>query len=262
MLQKTEFANMEILSNYKISPRDCLASIGSIETKFTEEKMLLWSASVSSKLSYSNLRDCFVFVGRSFAPKNIKCKAILWASSVSSYIKDNPIVFSLPTGNRIGEDGLQTYVNLPYLGAVSLDIFLFTSSAIVSRAYMFWRSQQQAPGIVKDGATTGNATIESVRPELHTVTPSPPVKSTIVKGFKDKSLYKTIKECQDVKKVLRRVEDPDLARKEKKMQLALQNVRCKIKGKNSSDGYLGMSPGTLQDARKFLKRVAPDQRLQ
>jgi len=89
---------------------------------------------------------------------------------------------------------------------------------------------------------------------------SPSVKSTIVKGFKDKSLYKTIGECQEVKKSLRRVADPELARKEKKTQLALQNVRTKIKGSDSSDGYLGMSSYSLQDARRCLKQVTSDQR--
>jgi len=251
---------MEKLCNYNSNIRDCLANIGSIEPKFIEEKILLRSSSVLSKLSYNNLRDTFVFVGSLLEPNNLECKLRLWSSSVSSYIEYNPIIFSLPTEINISGEAVQTYVNVPYLGAVSLDIFLFSSSAIMSRAYMCWRSRRQASHIVRGGTTDGNTTNKSFRPELHRSPPSPPVKSTIVTGYKDKSLYKTIRECQDVKKLLRKVADPDLARKEKKTQLALQHTRSKIKGKDSSDGYLGMNPGSLQNARKFLKKVSPDQR--
>mmetsp|Transcript_26257 Transcript_26257/g.61540 ORF Transcript_26257/g.61540 Transcript_26257/m.61540 type:complete len:138 (-) Transcript_26257:536-949(-) len=87
---------------------------------------------------------------------------------------------------------------------------------------------------------------------------SPPVKATIVHGYKDKSLYKTMQECRDVRKGLRRVEDPDIARREKKKHLALQNLRCKIKGKDTSEGYLGMTPGNLQVIRKSLRQVDRD----
>jgi len=146
-------------------------------------------------------------------------------------------------------------VNLPYLGAVSLDIFLFSSSAILSRAYMFWRNRQ-ASQIAKDDNI--DAYDDGGNPHFRTGPRSPPVKATIVKGYKDKELYKTIKECQDVRKSLRKVADPEVARKEKKKQLALQNVSTKIKGQDSNnDGYLGMCPGSLQDARKFLKQVEP-----
>jgi hypothetical protein len=185
---------------------------------------------------------------------------ISWSSSVSSYIEANPIIFSVQSGNNTGGDAVQTYVNLPYLGAVSLDIFLFSSSAIISWGYMFWRSRRQASHSNGGGNTYGNATNKFFKPEFNRGPPSPPVKSTIVKGYKDKSLYKTIGECQEVKKSLRRVADPELARKEKKTQLALQNIRTKIKGSNSSDGYLGMSPYSLQDARRCLKQVTSDQR--
>jgi len=80
-----------------------------------------------------------------------------------------------------------------------------------------------------------------------------------VKGYTDLSLYKTIQECQDVRKSLRKVADPELAREVKKKQLTLQNVRTKLKGDHLSDGYLGMSPGSLRHARKFLKPAKPDQ---
>ena len=193
-------------------------------------------------------------------PKNLERKILLWSSSALSYIEANPIIFSVQSGNDFGGEAVQTYVNLPCLGAVSLDAVLFSSLAIISRAHMFWRSRRRVSQITRDSTNCGNASNESLRSQLHRGRPTPPVKSTIVKGYKDKGLYKTIRECQNVKNTLRRVADPELARKEKKRQLALQNARTKIKGKNSSDGYLGMSPARLQDARRCLKKVTPDHR--
>ena len=79
-------------------------------------------------------------------------------------------------------------------------------------------------------------------------------------GYKDKSLYETMKECQDVKESLRKTKDPDVVRKEKKPLLTLETLRSNIKGEDSSDGYLGMTPTSLRDARRFLKpspRQAP-----
>ena len=142
LVEEIEFAKMEKLGNYNSNIRDCLANIGSIESKFIEEKILSWSSSVFSKLSYNNLRDTSVFVGSLLEPNNLECKLRLWSTSVSSYIEDNPIIFSLPTEFNISGEAVQTYVNLPYLGAVSLDVFLFSSSTIISRAYMFWRSRR------------------------------------------------------------------------------------------------------------------------
>ena len=104
----------------------------------------------------------------------------------------------------------------------------------------------------------------------HTLVPSSPavVKATVlnVKAFKDESLYKTMQECEDVRKSLRRVKDPEVARKEKKSRLALQNLRYKAKGggrdkegdgaaTDAAGGYLGMTPGGLQDARKSLRKL-------
>eukprot|EP00527_Entomoneis_sp_CCMP2396_P006563 CAMPEP_0198142184 /NCGR_PEP_ID=MMETSP1443-20131203/5058_1 /TAXON_ID=186043 /ORGANISM="Entomoneis sp., Strain CCMP2396" /LENGTH=125 /DNA_ID=CAMNT_0043805145 /DNA_START=438 /DNA_END=811 /DNA_ORIENTATION=- len=102
---------------------------------------------------------------------------------------------------------------------------------------MFWRNRQ-ASQIAKDDNI--DAYDDGGNPHFRTGPRSPPVKATIVKGYKDESLYKTIQECQDVRKSFRRVADPEVARKEKKRQLSLQNVCYKIKGKDSSDGYLGM----------------------
>mmetsp|Transcript_12660 Transcript_12660/g.26694 ORF Transcript_12660/g.26694 Transcript_12660/m.26694 type:complete len:131 (-) Transcript_12660:362-754(-) len=110
-------------------------------------------------------------------------------------------------------------------------------------------------------ATTG----ESEHYYVDTGLPSSPlvVKATVlnVKAYKDESLYETMRECRDVRKSLRRVQDPEVTRREKKSRLALQNVRYKVKGGRDPEGtatdgggYLGMTPGGLQDARKSLRK--------
>lgn len=219
------------------------SSISSINPKLIEDTLVSWSSSVWSELTCSNLRGCMILVGRSLEPKNIEKTLLLLSSSVSTFMKENPILFSVPLGN-----GIQTYVNLPYAGAVSLDVFLFWSSTVLSRAYMFWiNRRRKTDGNVGRGSNNDHCRSSS------------PVKATVVTGYKDESLYKTIQECQDVRKALRKVADPDLVRKEKKRQLAMQNLRYKIKGSDSSDGYLGMSPLSLQKARKFLRQVEPTQ---
>jgi len=76
-----------------------------------------------------------------------------------------------------------------------------------------------------------------------------------MKGFKDESLHKTMNTMQNVKKSLRKVVDPEVTRKEKLTRLKQQNV-IRNSNSSSSDGYLGMSPDSLQDTRKFLKKVA------
>ena len=221
-----------------------------------ERKVLWWSASALPKLRYNSLHDIFAFIGISMEPKNIERRALSWLSSVMLYMEANPIICSVRLRNNIGGDVIHTYVNLPYLGAVSLDVFLFCSSAFLSRAHMFWKRRRQAPRI-RGGSTTRESPTSKYFGSQGP--PSPPVKSTIVKGYKDQSLYKTINECQDVKKSLRKMTDPVLTRKGRKTLLVLQNVRTNIKGNSYSDGYLGMSPASLQDARSFLKQTAPHQ---
>ena len=266
---------MERLSSNNTKLQYCFSFIHSIEPKLIEEKLLCWSSSLWNKLTYNDLRGCCITIGRLLEPNNVESKLLSWSSSASSYIENNPIIFSVPIGSDLGGNERQTYVNLPYLGAVSLDTFLFSSSAILSRAYMFWRTRQvlcvhivdednrkrQTSRIAKEGNIDVYDCDDSDNRHTHvrhTDPRSPPVKATIVKGYKDQSLYKTMKECQDVRKSLRRVVDPEVARKEKKRILALQNVRHKVKGKDSSDGYLGMSPGSLQDARNILTQIKPD----
>ena len=243
---------MDFLSNLKSS-----ANSAEMNLKSIMEKSLAWSSSVIEEASFSKVRNAFVLIGRSIEPKNLEQKTLSWFSSATLYIEANPIIFSVRLPNSIGNcNSVQTYVNLPYLGAVSLDVFLFWSSAILIRAHMFWNSRHQHFRNKGGGTTRENGTRKSLGSQSP---PSSPVKSTIVTGYKDKGLHKTMEECQDIKISLRKTSDPELKRKEKKSRLTLQNIRSKIEGENSSDGYLGMSPSSLRDARRFLRQVSPSQ---
>ena len=222
--------------------------IGSlIEPEVVQEKLVVWSSSVYSKLTYDNFRDTFASIGRAAEPENIQHRTVSYFASITAYLEENPILFSI---SLRGET--QTYVNLPYFGAVSLDVFLFWSTAALTRAHMFLKSRRQTPRITRDDG--GSSSNESSGPQDP---PSSPVKSTVVEGYKDESLYRTMRECQDVKTSLRKSPDPDLVRKEKKKNLRLQNIgtiRTKLNGKSSGDGYLGVSPNSLYQARRFLKQ--------
>lgn len=235
---KIKFVNMEFLRNLK-----SFANNAETDPKLIVEKSLAWSSSVIEEASLSNFRNAFVRIGRTMEPKNIEQKAMSLISSATTYIEANPIIFSVRLPNHIGDscNSVQTYVNLPYLGAVSFDVFLFWSSAILSRVHMFWKSRQRKCRN-RGGSTTGEGP------------PSPHAKSKILTGHKDKGLYKTMKECQDIKLSLRKTPDPEFMRKEKKNMLTLQKKR-----ENARDGYLGMSPCSLRDARRFLKEVSPSQ---
>lgn len=222
------------------------------------------------KLTYNNLRVFLSSTILTFDPlKDIQQKLSSWSLFASSYAKDNPI-FSVKAQNNDGE-GID--VNIPYLGSISLDVLLFSSSAILSRVLMFWRSrreqeqQRQASDRllshtkIEDDGDDYNGTVERSRQLQQDINQSSPVKVRVTKGFKDEGLHKTINTMQDVKKSLRKVADPEMTRKEKLKILKQQNIRRSISGQKDGrkDGYLGMSPDSLQDARKFLKEVVSDE---
>lgn len=86
------------------------------------------------------------------------------------------------------------------------------------------------------------------------------VRARIIGGYKDSGLYRTMRECEDVKSKLRKVTDPDVARRKKLRQIKLRGII--IDDATNGDvhntrggGYLGMSPAELQGVRKVLKQV-------
>ena len=213
------------------------------------------------RLTYNNLLDFLSSIISSYdTPKDIQKKVSTWSSSVSTYARDNPI-FSVK--KRINDDGGEIDVNIPYFGSISLDVFLFSSSAILSRVYIFWRSRRrrQRQVSIEEDDDDDDKIERSDKPQRDAYK-SPPVKATVVRGYKDEGLYETINRMQDVRKSLRKVVDPEVTRKEKQERLKQQNIVRSISGQNSgsctsscSDGYLGMSSNSLQEARKILKKV-------
>ncbi|KAG7350955.1 hypothetical protein IV203_010315 [Nitzschia inconspicua] len=142
-------------------------------------------------------------------------------------IRDDPPVYRRQTGTTT-----EIMVRLPYVGPVSMDVFVFAFSATVFRIYLFWTGCTQRR---RSNKGTDNDNDRDV-----------PVKAKRITGYQDTSLHQTMKECQRVKQQLRKVQDPELARKERQRQM-------KFNTKNG--GYLGMSKDTLQKARKDLKHV-------
>jgi hypothetical protein len=153
-------------------------------------------------------------------------------------IRNDPPIYR----QQRGDDGKHTeiLVRLPCIGPVTLDVFAFASSALVVRVYMFWR------GRVEHRRKTNNGNNHHSLRSNEALSKSSPVKAKRVVGFRDDSLQKTIQECQDVKQRLRKIQDPELARKQRQ-----RDLKCNTK----DGGYLGMSRGSLQKARKDLKQV-------
>eukprot|EP00543_Licmophora_paradoxa_P011123 CAMPEP_0202478642 /NCGR_PEP_ID=MMETSP1360-20130828/94565_1 /ASSEMBLY_ACC=CAM_ASM_000848 /TAXON_ID=515479 /ORGANISM="Licmophora paradoxa, Strain CCMP2313" /LENGTH=181 /DNA_ID=CAMNT_0049105927 /DNA_START=457 /DNA_END=1002 /DNA_ORIENTATION=- len=174
-------------------------------------------------------------------------------------------------------------VDLPYIGLVSLEVLLFIGSAAAFRMYMFWRDRRcdngydnhdndndndeesnlKSGGKIVGGRTEGSPRQQwnrgnitrmdsSFRSSNLRSTKTPDAKATLLNAtnYRDKGLYQTIKECQERKHLLRKVKDPDNARKEKMMKLRQNGL--------SKGGYLGLSSQQLQYHRSSLRNVVGD----
>ena len=142
-------------------------------------------------------------------------------------------------------DGTEIFVRLPYVGPVTLDVFCFGASALLFRIYMFWRTRRKTFG-GNSGYTLRRRGGEDSRSSSFSPVKAPKVN---IEEFRDPSLQQTIDECESVKSKLRKVEDPELARREKRRQLKINNM------KSGKGIYLGMSEDHLQRARRHLKNV-------
>ncbi len=153
-----------------------------------------------------------------------------WISmtSIIKHIKEHPPIYTEGMGDG---QRMEIFVRLPYFEPVTLDVFVFSVSAVAFRIYMFSR------GWAKKRA----------QKHAKTKKQSSPVKAKRVEGYQDTNLQKTMKECQKVKQQLRKVEDPELARKKKQTRLKYSS--------DGNGGFLGMSRDSLQKARNDLKHV-------
>jgi hypothetical protein len=159
-----------------------------------------------------------------------------WSSVATFFenVKNNPPIY-----RQLGNDGNHNEIllRLPYIGPVTLDTFVFASSALIFRIYLYWRGL----ALQRSKPHNQHSSLSNDAPGKST-----PVKAKRVVGFQDASLQKTMQECQDVKQRLRKVQDPELARKQRQRDL-------KYNTKNV--GFLRMSQSSLQKARKDLKKV-------
>jgi hypothetical protein len=128
-------------------------------------------------------------------------------------------------------------VFLPKVGEVSTDILHFCGSVVVGSLYVYCRAR----GRKGKGDGQGQA--------------YPDVRKEATKhswkqrnGFKDKSLYDFIDTCEKRRKTLRKVEDPQKARRTK-LDAIKQADKFKPKGP------LGLSPDRLQIERRRLQNV-------
>ena len=161
-----------------------------VDPELLQEKLSVWSSSVYSKLTFDNFRDTFASIGRSIEPENIETTTLSYFGSVVSYFKENPILISVSSAS-----GIQTHVNLPYFGVVSLDVFLFWSTAVLTRVHMFWKNRKQTPRLKRDDDDDGSSTRDSSRPQ------DPP--------------YSPMRGRQDIHKSLYKPRDPEVVRKER-----------------------------------------------
>ena len=133
-------------------------------------------------------------------------------------------------------------VHLPYFGETPTDVFLFAVSAVSFRFYLWWRRRgyNNSPRGSR-GKSSGWRTGRNNLPSSCEL----PVKSTPLPGYKDRGLYEFMDKAKERKAKLRRVEDPEVARKKKK----------EIRNNTKPSGPLGLSKETLKDKRKGLKQT-------
>jgi hypothetical protein len=175
-------------------------------------------------------------VGAKMLAKNSWMSVAAWIE----HVREHPPIYRKHLGD---DNSTEIFVRLPYVGPVTLDVFVFGASAVMFRIYMFWRARRQTFGGGK-GYTLGRGNGSS---------PSPIAKAKHVNDprFKDPSLQQTMQECESVKSKLRKVQDPELARREKRKHLKLNNM------KSGKGVFLGMAEDNLQRARRHLKQVIP-----
>jgi hypothetical protein len=116
---------------------------------------------------------------------------------------------------------------------ISPDLALFLGTALWFR---FWRRRSGGSdrgGNLRTGDPTDEAELYQQKKE---------------RGFKDPSLYNFIDTCVETKKTLRKVEDPENARKEK-----LKTIRQAQQAKPR--GPLGLSPDCLKNSREGLRPI-------
>jgi hypothetical protein len=141
-------------------------------------------------------------------------------------------------------------IALPYLGETSLDVIVFVSTAIYYRIYQ-WRRDT-----VARRSTFGHEESHFISDEKLTLSaadhqdphPHAIYRANTTEGFKDKGLYDFIDKCVESKQKLRKVEDPEAARRQKLRRLRAESM-------SKSDNHIQLSPHKLRAERQRLRPV-------
>ena len=144
-------------------------------------------------------------------------------------------------------------ITLPYLGETSVDVIVFVSTAISYRIYQWRRDVNCSRGSC---SAFGHARPHSNSDEQLTLSakdhpdphPSSIYRAKTIEGFKDKGLYAFIDTCVESKRTLRKVEDPEVARRQKLKRLRAESL-------SKSNDQLHLSPQKLRVERQRLRSV-------
>lgn len=190
-----------------------------------------------------------------------------WADKITTFFYTsvessfhNFISYEVRTDEVDGTRRQQVLVQLPHTDTkVPLEVLLFATSAVAFRLYMTickWRERRRRRRNSRRPPPRGPPQRWSWSPPKHTRDMYRGiVKASVVNGshYKDRGLQRTMEECQDVKRKLRKVEHPDVVRKEKQLSLKRTSWASSAQSSSSSGAScLTVSPETLQRARYFL----------
>ena len=127
-------------------------------------------------------------------------------------------------------------IPLPYIGDTSLDVIIFVGTSIFYRVYQ-WRRDALAR------SASSRKEEERLRKRDNAIH-----RAKTVEGYKDSGLYEFMDKCVERKRHLRKVGDPERARREKMKRISAES-------KSNLKGSLGLSPEKLQVERQRLHSV-------
>ena len=147
-------------------------------------------------------------------------------------------------------------IPLPYIGDTPLDVIIFVSTAIYYRVYQ-WRRDARARSLAL--ALSACSGKEEERLYSHSLAHSHSHlhregddnngvvhRAKTVQGYKDPGLYEFMDMCVEQKQHLRKVGDPELARREKMKRISAES-------KSKLTCGLGLSPEKLLVERQRLQ---------
>jgi hypothetical protein len=127
-------------------------------------------------------------------------------------------------------------IPLPYIGDTPLDVIIFVGTAIYYRLYQ-WR-RDSCDALSRQEGKPPCSHREQDNNLVH--------RAKTIEGYKDSGLYEFMDKCVERKRHLRKVGDPELARREKMKRISAES-------KSKLTGNLGLSPEKLLLERQRLQ---------